>query len=127
MKRKIIILLLALIGWLLCGAIIATGRKAASLETAIIIHSLLVPIVFAAISFIYFKRFNHYSPLKTASFFLLFIVFMDFSVAAMLIEKNFSMFSSILGTWIPFLSIFLSTFLTGVIINKHNRPRDSES
>jgi hypothetical protein len=41
---------------------------------------------------------------------------MDFFIVAMLINKSFEMFTSLLGTWIPFALIFISTYLTGNVI-----------
>lgn len=62
----------------------------------------------------YFKKFNYTNPLQTAIIFVSFVIFMDIFVIALLIEKSFVMFKSILGTWIPFILIILSTYLTGV-------------
>jgi hypothetical protein len=118
MKNKTIILIHALIGWILCGMIIGIGRSITSLKITLIIHAILVPIIFAGLSYFYFNKFNRYSPFKTASFFFVFAASMDFFIVALLIEKNMSMFASVLGTWIPFLSIFLVTWLTGRLMNK---------
>jgi hypothetical protein len=41
------------------------------------------------------------------------VIAMDFFVVAMLINRSFEMFASLLGTWIPFALIFASTYLTG--------------
>jgi hypothetical protein len=38
---------------------------------------------------------------------------MDVFVVSMLVMRSFEMFQSILGTWIPFTLIFISTYLTG--------------
>lgn len=121
MKNKIIILIHALAGWLLCGIVIGIGRNVAPMETTLIIHAFLVPIIFTIISSIYFTKFNHYSPIKTAFVFLVFTILMDFFVVALLIEKSMSMFSSMLGTWIPFLSIFIASYLSGIIIKSLTR------
>jgi len=51
--------------------------------------------------------------------FLSVVVALDFFVVALLIEKNFAMSASPIGTWIPFALIFLSTYLTGSYTNKH--------
>ena len=88
------------------------------MENALIIHAIAAPVIFAMISMFYFKKVNHYSPLFIATFFLVFVVFMDVVVVATLIERDFSMFKSIVGTWIPFFTIFLSTFITGQMIRK---------
>ncbi len=105
-------------GWGLCGATIGIGRNLTLMENALIIHAVAAPVIFTMISIFYFKKVNHFSPLFIATFFLGFVVFMDIVVVATFIERDFSMFKSIIGTWVPFCTIFLSTFITGKIINK---------
>lgn len=112
--KSIIILAHAFVGWALCGGIIGIGRGITSLENTFIIHAIGVPIVFAAISFNYFKKFNYTNPLQTAIIFVSFVIFMDIFVISLMIEKSFEMFKNILGTWIPFILIILSTYLTGL-------------
>ncbi len=119
MKKIIIVIGHALIGWGLCGATIGIGRNLTSMENALIIHAVAAPVIFAMISIFYFKKINHYSPLFIATFFLSFVVFMDVVIVATLIEKDFSMFKSIIGTWIPFFTIFLSTLITGKLIKRN--------
>ncbi|SPE42255.1 hypothetical protein SBA3_510003 [Candidatus Sulfopaludibacter sp. SbA3] len=41
---------------------------------------------------------------------------MDVFVVAVMIERSFQMFTSALGTWIPFTLIFLSSWSTGVLV-----------
>jgi hypothetical protein len=38
---------------------------------------------------------------------------MDFFVVSLMIEKSFDMFKSLIGTWIPFVLMFLSILLVG--------------
>jgi hypothetical protein len=42
--------------------------------------------------------------------------FSDMFVVALLIEKSLDMFRSPLGTWVPFLLIFLSSWVTGNLV-----------
>ncbi len=84
------------------------------MESTLVIHAIAVPIVFAALSLVYFKRFSYTTPLQTAIAFLAFVVCMDVFLVALFVEKSFAMFTSILGTWIPFALIFLSTYLVGM-------------
>jgi len=116
--KIVIILVHAFVGWVLCGAIIGIGRGATSLESTLIIHAIGAPVIFAIISLIYFRKFNYTAPLQTAIVFVSFVILMDFFVVALLIEKSFEMFASILGTWIPFALIFLSTYLVGLYAKK---------
>ena len=103
----------AFIGWLLCGASMWIGLAVTTEANAIIIHAVAAPIVFFLLSWNYFVRYDYTSPLITAAFFVGFVIAMDVVVVALLIERSFEMFTSPLGTWIPFALIFASTYLTG--------------
>ncbi|MHA2062129.1 MAG: hypothetical protein ACW963_07565 [Candidatus Sifarchaeia archaeon] len=109
----IIILILGIVGWGLCGLSFYAGVSITSITNALIIHAIAAPIIFYFISLLYFKKFNYTTPVQTAIYFLGIVILLDFFVVSLLINKNFDMFLSPLGTWIPFLLIFLSTFLTG--------------
>ncbi len=113
-----IILVHAFVGWGLCGAIMGISMGVTSLENTLIIHAIGAPIIFVIISLIYFKKFNYTTPLQTAIAFVSFAVFMDVFVVSLLINKNFEMFASILGTWIPLALIFKSTYITGLYTKK---------
>ena len=115
---KLVVLAFAFVGWALCGAIMGIGMAVTSLENTLMIHAIGAPIVFGILSLIYFRKFNYTTPLQTALAFLVFVVLMDVFVVALLIEKSFAMFTSLLGTWIPFALIFLSTFVTGVYLER---------
>ena len=113
-KKLMIILAHGLVGWALCGAIIWIGMGVTSMENTLIIHAIGAPVIFGAIASIYFRAFNYTTPLQTAIIFVSVVIFMDFFVVALLIEKSFEMFASLLGTWIPWALIFTSTYLTGL-------------
>lgn len=117
-RKVITILVHAFVGWALCGAIMGIGMAVTSVENTLIIHAIGAPILFVVISLIYFRKFNYTTPLQTAIVFLCFVVFMDVFVVALLIEKSFEMFANVLGTWIPFALIFISTYLTGLYAMK---------
>ncbi len=110
----IIILGIALVGWALCGAVMGLGLKYTTEKRAQIIHAIAAPILFASLSAVYFSFFNFTTPLITAIIFVVFVILMDFFVVSLLITKSYDMFKSVLGTWIPFVLIFLSTYLTGL-------------
>ena len=113
-----IVLGLAFVGWAACAAIIGIGMFFSSQMNALIAHAIGAPIVFALISLIYFRRFMYTTPLRTDLIFLAFVFLMDFFVMAFAILRSFEMFASILGTWIPFVLIFLSTYATGLYMTK---------
>ena len=99
----------------------ALGRSAFGLETALRIHAIAAPVFAALVSLIYFARFRATTPLAAAAFVTAFIVVLDAGLVAPVFEKSYAMFGSILGTWLPFLSIFAATYLTGIWIVGHSR------
>ena len=112
-KKIITILTHAFVGWALCAATMGIGMAVTTLNRALIIHAIAAPIFFGGVSLIYFRKFNYTTPLQTAIYFLAFVVAMDFFLIARLINRSFEMFTSPLGTWLPFALIFASTYLTG--------------
>lgn len=120
MKKTIVIFIHMSVGWALCGTIMGVGREITTIENTLVAHALGAPLIFSIISLDYYKKFNYTTPLMTAIMFVSFIIFMDIFVVALMIEENFAMFTSILGTWIPFALIFLSTYLTGLYSERSN-------
>lgn len=119
MTRKIaIILITGLIGWGLCGATIGIGRSVTTMENTLIIHAIAAPVIFGLLSWLYFARFHYTTPLQTAFIFLGIVMLMDAGVIAPFAEKSYAMFSSLLGTWIPFGLIFASTYVTGRLVTR---------
>ncbi len=115
--RKIIVVLgHALVGWALCAATIGIGMATTSQENTLIIHAILAPIFFALISLNYFRRFNYTSPLQTALIFVGFVIAVDFFFMALVVLKSLDMFGSLIGTWVPFGLILISTYLTGQFV-----------
>jgi len=121
LKRISVILFLGVLGWALCGAIMFIGMSVMDLQTTLIVHAIGAPIIFSLISLFYFSKFNYTSPMQTATAFLFIVILMDFFIVALLINRSFEMFLSPLGTWIPFALIFLSTYLTGLLIERQGR------
>ncbi|OGO34221.1 MAG: hypothetical protein A2W35_03640 [Chloroflexi bacterium RBG_16_57_11] len=117
-SKILIILAHAFLGWALCAATIGIGMAVASVNTALIIHAIAAPIIFFGVSLVYFNKFNFTTPVQTALIFIAFVIAMDFFLVAMIINRSFEMFASLLGTWIPFTLIFLSTWLTGLFVNR---------
>jgi hypothetical protein len=124
-RGRIILIVLAhaFAGWVLCAAAMGIGMALMSLQSALIVHAVLAPVFFAALSIIYFKKFAYTKPLATAAIFLIFVVVVDFFVVALLINRSLDMFGSALGTWIPFVLIFISTYITGMIILRRDTPQ----
>jgi hypothetical protein len=62
---------------------------------------------------LFFRRHPDATPLKTSLVLVAIVIGLDASVVAPVIEHSYVMFRSPLGTWIPFASIGLASFLVG--------------
>ncbi len=116
--KSAILILHAFVGWALCAATMGIGMAVAPLNTALLVHAIAAPIIFTCVSLIYFRKFNYTSPLQTALAFIAFVIGMDFFLVALLINRSLAMFTSPLGTWIPFGLIFVSTYGTGLLVRR---------
>ncbi len=112
-RKGLIILVFGVIGWAICGAIMFIGMEVTTLRNALIIHSIGAPLVFLLLTILYYKKFNYTSPLQTAFSFISIVILLDIFVVAILINKSFVMFRSAMGTWLPFILIFLTTYIAG--------------
>jgi hypothetical protein len=117
-RNGLIVLAHAFAGWLLCFAAMGIGMATMPLETALIVHAAAAPILFAIVSWAYFTKFRLTKPVTTAAIFVGFVILADFFVVGLLINRSLAMFTSIVGTWLPFTLIFLSTWITGWVIDR---------
>ncbi len=117
-RKLLIILAHAVVIWGLCFATIGLGMKLTTQQNALIIHAVGAPVFAALVSWVYFSRFCYTRPLQTALIFTLFIMALDFFLVALVILRSLDMFTSPLGTWIPFGLIFLSTLVTGASLQR---------
>lgn len=99
--------------WAYCGGLIAVGQLVMSMDATLVFHAIGAPIGAAVAAWAYHRFFGHFSPFATALAFLGTAVFLDVFVVAMLVEKSFEMFASLIGTWIPLTLIFLFAFAVG--------------
>ncbi len=115
--RKIVIVLAhAVVGWAFCGALIGVGRRFLSMDATLVLHAIGAPVGFGLLTVFYQRRFAFTGPLRTALIFLGVVIGLDLVLVAPLFEKSFAMFASPLGTWIPFALIFLATYLTSLAV-----------
>jgi len=94
------------------------GQQFLAINVVLIVHAVAAPFGFSLISAAYFRAFSLTSPLVTAACFVLTVITLDALVVAPLIEGNYSMFTSLLGTWVPFVLIFGATYATGLLVSK---------
>jgi hypothetical protein len=120
----------ALVIWLACGAVMGIGQSTTTKDNALLIHALAAPIIVAVVSWIYFTRSNSRRIVFTAAFFTGFAMVVDFFAVALLLLRSLDMFTSLIGTWIPFALIFAATYLTGRVVSARApspRPELSDS
>lgn len=122
-RRLMTVLIHAFVGWTLCAATMGIGMATTSLNNALTIHAIGAPIFFLIVSLVYFKKFNYTTPLQTAIIFVAFVIALDFFVVALLINESLDMFTSLLGTWIPFALIFASTYLAGLYVIRSSKRK----
>ncbi|MBC8233281.1 hypothetical protein H8E77_27350 [bacterium] len=72
--KKLIILIFAFIGWMLCGGIMWIGMAVTSVETTFIIHLIGAPIVFGILAFVYHWKFGHIRLLYATIIFTGFVI-----------------------------------------------------
>jgi hypothetical protein len=121
MRTTLVLIGHALVGWALCFATIGIGMAITTDLTALVIHAATAPLYFGAVTWAYYRNFVRPSPLVTATVFTGFVMTVDFGVVALVILGSLDMFASPLGTWIPFLLIFLSTWLSGAALTGRRR------
>jgi len=114
--KSMVVLGFAIAVWAFCAALIGVGRQLLVMEATLILHAIGSPVGAAFFAWLYFRNYRFTSPFVTAAIFVATALALDFFVVAMLIEKSFEMFKSVLGVWIPQALIFTATFLTGRLV-----------
>jgi hypothetical protein len=79
------------------------------------------PVVFALLSSRFFRGYPDTAPLRTSLTFVGIVIGLDGVVVAPLFEHSYAMFTSPLGTWIPFTSIWLVSFLVGQVSRRQQQ------
>lgn len=119
-RQRGILVAHAFVSWALCTAAMMIPMALVSVEFALVVHAIGAPIFAGTISWNYYRRYGYTTPLQTALTFVGFVIVVDFFLVALVIERSFEMFTSPLGTWIPFASIFLAAYLMGRWVeNRH--------
>ena len=104
-----------LVGWALCALVMAGLLRATSLTTALVLHGLIAPAIFAVIAHRYFAARGAREPLATAFGFVGIVALLDLVIVAGLAHRGLAMFGSILGFWLPLALIFGVTIAVGTI------------
>lgn len=101
------------VGWALCGALMAVLPRLIGITAALIIHVIAVPLIFTAVAWRYFRVRGARPPLPTAVVWTATVALLDLVIVAGLMQRGLEMFASVLGVWLPLVLIFLTTWATG--------------
>ena len=115
LRRYLIAIGFGIAVWAFCAALIGIGRQFMNMDAALIVHAVGAPFGAAVVSWAYFRNFAYTTPLVTVAIFVGTALTLDVFVVALLIEKSFDMFRSLIGVWIPQALIFAATYLTGAL------------
>lgn len=113
LTRVGIVVLHALVIWVLCGATMMIGPLFMSMERTLVVHGIGAPLFAAVVSAFYYRKWSLTTPAQTAAIVTGVIVALDALLVAPIFNQSYEMFSSVLGTWLPFVLIFGATYATG--------------
>jgi hypothetical protein len=119
LKKGLIIFIHPFAGWILCGTILFVTMEITTIYLALISHFIAAPFIFLGISKHYFRKYNYTNPFITGLFFVSIVMIFDLFIVALVIQRSLVMFESIMGTWLPFLFIFLTVWLTGLEMTRN--------
>jgi menaquinone-dependent protoporphyrinogen oxidase len=112
-------------GWAVCAAVMGGLLQVASTGVAIALHAIAAPLIFIAIAVHYFRARGARDPLSTALAWTAIVAILDAGVVAGVVLRSFAMFTSVAGTWLPFLLIFMATWITGFLMSTMPWPKDT--
>jgi hypothetical protein len=105
----------ALIIWGLCGAVMGLGRRLIGLDATLLLHLIMAPVFSFCVTLILDRFAPTPQPLSRAIVITAIVIVLDAAVVAPFIEKSYAMFGSLIGTWIPFVLIFLASWAAGLV------------
>ncbi len=101
------------------GLLLATHR----LGIALALHALAAPLIFTVVARHYFRLPAAREPKPTAFAFVGLVAVLDLVVVAGWIQHSLVMFGSISGSWLPFVLIFVATWVTGEVMSMQPWPK----
>ena len=113
----------AIVGWAACAAVMGVLLRFSSLQMALAVHAVAVPIVFAVVAWHYFRASGSRDAMLTALGFVAVVALLDLIVIAGFVEQSFAMFGSVVGTWVPFALIGAVTWTIGEVIWAVSPPK----
>jgi menaquinone-dependent protoporphyrinogen oxidase len=115
------------VGWALCAIAMAGLLHVASTGVAVALHAVAAPLIFTAIAVRYFRARGARDPLPTALAFTALVGILDAGLVGGLVLRELDMFTSFAGTWLPLLLIFLTTWITGLVMSTMPWPKAADT
>ena len=107
---------LSVLIWGACGGVIYVGRRLWSNDTTLRVHMIAAPIIAFLCAAVHAAIAPGFDPLTRAMAMTLIIIALDAFVVAPLFERSYAMFQSVIGTWVPFVAIFVAACVAGVLL-----------
>lgn len=111
------------VGWGLCAALTMALSQLSSIGVALVARAVFAPLVFLSISIRYFHPAGAREPLPTALFWSAIIAVLDAALVVGAVNGDFAKFTSIVGTWLPYSLVFVTTWLTGGLMSTMPWPK----
>lgn len=103
------------VGAVLCAVLMGGLPRLMPAGWAAALNAVAAPLLIAAVAASYFRAYGARDPLPVAIAFTGMTAVLEVAVAG-LVLRDFSMFASFAGTWLPFLLIFAATWATGSVV-----------
>lgn len=101
------------VGWAACAAVMGLLLATSTVGIALGVHAGVVPLIFALVSWRYFRARGARDAMATALAFVTIVALLDLIVVAGFIQRSLVMFGSAIGAWVPFALIFAVTWAAG--------------
>jgi hypothetical protein len=99
-----------------CGSVMAIGRRFWTLSTALHVHVAAAPVMAFLVSAVHKLIEPAFGSVLRATVITGLVFTLDILVVAPIFERNYAMFLSPIGTWIPFVLIFLASLAAGIFV-----------
>jgi hypothetical protein len=103
----------AIVIWALCGAVMGFGRRLIGLDATLRLHLIMAPVFSFCVTLVLGRLAPAPDSLLRAIVITAVVIVLDAAIVAPFIEKSYAMFRSLIGTWIPFVLIFLASWAAG--------------
>lgn len=110
-------------GWAACAAVLMLLLAITSTNTAIILHTIAAPIIFAIVSQRYFAARGTREPILTAAAFTAIVAILHLVVVSGLFIGSFAMWRTVTGMWLPLALVFFATWITGLTMSTLPWPK----